>query len=114
MPHCIIEYSSPLQTTQSPTALIKAVHLGASNSGLFNPKDIKVRSTAYEDCQIGDNEAGSFVHVMARILAGRTDEQKTKLSAAIYAELLALNLTLDALTVEVCDIHRASHQPCPD
>ena len=114
MPHCIIEYSSPLQTTQSPETLIKAVHLGASNSGLFNPKDIKVRSLAYEGCQIGDNPSGSFIHVMARILAGRTDEQKTKLSGAIYAELQALDLTLDALTVEVCDIHRASHQPCPD
>lgn len=114
MPHCIIEYSSTLETQKSPSELIKAVHLGALNSGLFNPKDIKVRSLAYDNVQIGDNEDGSFVHVMARILAGRTEELKTQLSHNIYTQLQALDLTVDIITVEICDIERASHQPCPD
>lgn len=114
MPHCIIEYSSPLQSTHTPTDFVKAVHLGAANSGLFNAKDIKVRAIGYEHCQIGDKETGSFIHVMARILAGRSAEQKTKLSHEIYTQLQQLDLALDALTVEICDIERASHQPCPD
>lgn len=114
MPHCIIEYTRSIEQQQPPAKMIDAVHQGAVESGLFNAADIKVRSIAYDNVRIGDIQQGQFVHVMARILAGRNSDQKRTLSSAIYQQLQQLDLKLDALTVEICDIERASHQPCPD
>ena len=114
MPHCTIEYSRNLEKQLSPETLLTAVHEGAMDSGLFDPSAIKIRCAPYDNVSVGGNEQGSFLHVMARILSGRTAEQKTKLSHEIYKQLQQLELTVDALTVEICDIDRVSHQPCPD
>ena len=53
-----------------------AVFDGALHSQLFLPDgaDIKVRAMAYSNFKLGDGKA-SFVHVVVKILAGRTDEQ---------------------------------------
>ena len=71
MPHCIIEHSPNIP----PEGLLQAVFNGALHSQLFLPDgaDIKVRAMAYSNLKLGDGKA-SFVHVVAKILAGRTDE----------------------------------------
>ena len=73
MPHCIIEHSPNIP----PEGLMHAVFNGALHTQLFFPDgaDIKVRAIAYKNFKIGDGKA-YFVHVVAKILAGRTDEQK--------------------------------------
>lgn len=108
MPHCIIEYSQALADTVGTQALIAAVHAGAAQSGLFEPVDIKTRALAYADYRVGDAKS-DFVHVTARILSGRSDEQKTQLTHLILGELEGITPAPISLTVEVCDIHRASH-----
>ena len=54
-----------------------AVFDGSLHSQLFLPDgaDIKVRAIAYQNFKLGDGKA-SFVHVVAKILADRTNEQK--------------------------------------
>ena len=114
MPHITIEYTRAIELVKTPSKLLEAVNIGAINSALFDPAVIKIRCVSFEDTWVGGNKDGSFLHVRARILSGRTVEQKNKLSYEIYAELLKLELSLDALTVEICDIDRTSHQPSPD
>lgn len=114
MPHFTIEYSNTVETLVTPSNLLSSVNQGAINSGLFDPSAIKIRCASFEDTWVGGKETGTFLHVKARILSGRTVEQKNKLSSSVYDQLLELGLSLDALTVEICDIDRTSHQPSPD
>ncbi|MBY4678425.1 5-carboxymethyl-2-hydroxymuconate Delta-isomerase [Marinobacterium arenosum] len=108
MPHCIIEYSKTLEARLTPSALIEAVHHGALKSELFEGADIKTRAVAYEHYRTG---AGTldFVHITARILSGRNQQQKAALSDRVLAELKAIVSVPASLTVEVCDIDRVSY-----
>ncbi|MEH0156822.1 hypothetical protein V6R21_22015 [Limibacter armeniacum] len=106
MPHCIVEHSSFINASE----LNNKVFLGALESNLFEPdgKDIKVRSIAYEHYQTG-SEREDFIHITVRILSGRTEEDKLKLSKAIMCQLESLQLVGMSLTVEIVDIERSSY-----
>ncbi|MBT3337793.1 MAG: 5-carboxymethyl-2-hydroxymuconate Delta-isomerase [Anaerolineae bacterium] len=108
MPHCIIEHSKGVKSLSSPINLIEAVHQGAFKSGLFREADIKARAISFEHYQVGNTELG-FIHVTVRILSGRNEEQRTKLSNSVLAELEKLNLSSTSLTVEICEIDKESY-----
>lgn len=104
MPHCIVEYSGGLNAS----ALLEAVYGGADRSGLFTAADIKLRAQGYSDHFSGAGKQ-AFVHVSARILSGRTLEQRQQLSQQILASLEALQLSQCSLTVEVIEMERDSY-----
>ena len=106
MPHCIIECSDNF--SNSSKLLIDAVHQGALASELFSEDDIKTRLVTYDAFQTGTTEK-PFVHVVAKILAGRSSEQKSTLSHVILSELQAINLGMCSITVEVVDIDTSSY-----
>jgi len=104
MPHCIVEHSSNLE----PQPILTAVFQGACESELFEASDIKVRSSSFEHYQTG-NVQSTFIHIVLKILDGRTIEQKAKLSELVLAKLLELAIDGASFTVEVVDIERASY-----
>ncbi len=108
MPHLVIEYGQGLSPAVKAEALIEAVYQAALASALFQPDAIKVRATGFDHYRTG-KDATPFIHVTARILSGRTEEQKRGLSAAILNKLQGLSLGPVSLTVEVVDMHRASY-----
>ncbi|UXI03865.1 5-carboxymethyl-2-hydroxymuconate Delta-isomerase [Photobacterium sp. TY1-4] len=108
MPHCIIEYSKGLEAAISPDELSSTVFEGALASGLFTPADIKTRVIPYTSYQVGETTAG-FIHVTARILAGRNETKKKNLSHQILERLQQLDQPNTSYTVEVVDIDVASY-----
>lgn len=108
MPHCTIEYSTELRSRLDPYVLVETVFRATLASGLFVENDIKTRALPYEYYQVGAKRA-DFIAVSIRMLSGRTDAQKTALTAALKEALLALDLQRLALTVEVIDMHRDSY-----
>ncbi len=106
MPHCIVEHSPCVD----PTELNQKVFLGALESGLFasDGSDIKVRSIVYENYQTGAVKE-DFIHVTLRILSGRNEEDKQRLSKNVLFQLEALPLSNSSLTVEVVDMHKESY-----
>ncbi len=108
MPHCIIEYAKHLEEQLPASQLIEATHRGARNSGLFEEHDIKTRTLAFEHYQTGTGQQ-PFIHVTAKILSGRTSQQKAALSQQILSALRQLPLPSVSLTVDVCDIDRAAY-----
>lgn len=73
MPHCIVEHSATL----AAGPLLARVFAGAMGSGLFEAdgSDIKVRTILYDTYSTG-TQVSDFVHVVLRILSGRTPEQR--------------------------------------
>lgn len=106
MPHCIIEHSPNFYGE----SLNQGVYLGAVQTGLFaeDGSDIKVRSMAYDHYQTGEN-AQDFVHVTVKILSGRSEQDKTRLSESVMAQLKRLSITNASLTVEIVDMDRNSY-----
>ena len=90
--------------------MLARVFAGAMASGLFEAdgSDIKVRTISYGTYATG-TQASDFVHVIVRILSGRTLEQRQMLSASVLAQLQSLALPGCSLTVEVVDMERASY-----
>ena len=108
MPHCIIEYAKPLEARLNPTELLNAVYEGASLSGLFEGPDIKTRAIAYEAFLTGA-EKSAFIHVTARILNGRSLEQKQRLSSTVVKRLADLGLADISITVEIVEMESDSY-----
>ncbi|WP_066015023.1 5-carboxymethyl-2-hydroxymuconate Delta-isomerase [Endozoicomonas atrinae] len=108
MPHCVIEYSRPLEAVVSPQTLMESVHQGAVSSGLFDESAIKVRALPYDHFRVAaDAEQGMrFIHVTARILSGRSLEQKQGLSDVLLNAIGEIPINNVSVTVEVVDMER--------
>ncbi|WOG29032.1 5-carboxymethyl-2-hydroxymuconate Delta-isomerase [Endozoicomonas sp. 8E] len=103
MPHCIIEYSSDVEQKCSIRELVSAVHQSTLESGLFKAEDIKSRAIPYEHFQTAQPEQ-SFVHITARIMKGRTSEQKKSLSQKVLNAADQIIPWVNILSVEILDI----------
>lgn len=108
MPHCIIEYASSLCNDISVSDMVKAVHQGAVNSALFDSTDIKTRAIPY-DHYFAENEKQRFIHVCVRILSGRTEHQRKRLSQHILHTLDSHALNNISITIEITDIDLPSY-----
>lgn len=109
MPHCIVEYSQDLTAKVTAKTLNQLVFEAAWQSTLFTKEeDIKVRSIEYTDYQIGRTK-GEFIHVLLKIMKGRTLEQKMQLTGRVVNQLKGLGLTDVSLTAEVVEIDTDSY-----
>jgi len=106
VPHCIIEHSENINSN----TLAPLVFSGALKSELFEAdgSDIKVRAITYSSYQTGAHKS-DFIHVTLKILAGRTCEQKIKLSQLVLDTLESVGLFNCTITIEVVDIDRSSY-----
>ncbi|WP_108649069.1 5-carboxymethyl-2-hydroxymuconate Delta-isomerase [Dongshaea marina] len=111
MPHCIIEYSKPIEEHVAIEQLVERVHSSAFDSGLFRESDIKTRAIGYEHFKLGE-EHNNFIHLSVKILPGRTDEQKAMLADGVLNALGSLAMTDLALSVEVVDLPGDSYIKC--
>ena len=109
MPHCIIEHSVSLDSN----ILMPLVFSAALSSGLFDAdgRDIKVRALPYHSYLTGPIKS-DFVHIILKILSGRSEEQKQMLSQIVLAKINTLMLKNCSLTIEVVDMDRTSYAKC--
>ncbi|NMP31277.1 5-carboxymethyl-2-hydroxymuconate Delta-isomerase [Thalassotalea sp. M1531] len=111
MPHCIIEYSADVESQTSAKTLIGQVQAGALASNLFEPEHIKLRTCCFDHSRIGTSAKG-FIHVTARVLSGRTLEQRQHLSNCLLKTLQNMSLQELSLTVEIIEMERESYNKC--
>lgn len=108
MPHIVIEYAKDIKDLNAKS-LSAAAYNGAAQSGLFaDLYDIKVRATAYEDYSVGQTQ-DTFIHITVKLLQGRSDEQKASLTQLILDQVIALNYTVENISVEALDINTKAY-----
>ncbi|MGO3739987.1 MAG: 5-carboxymethyl-2-hydroxymuconate Delta-isomerase [Marinomonas foliarum] len=103
MPHCIVEYSQNLEQEVPPADLLEAVKEACITSTLFSVEDIKLRSFPYKSFLTAGRE-DAFVHVILRVLSGRTVEQRKQLSHLVLEALTQFSLKDVSFSVEVCEM----------
>lgn len=106
MPHCIIEFSENLTDSVSPDEMVKTVYQAALDTDLFDPATVKSRAISYQHI-LGNAER--FVHVTAKILSGRTTEQKIALSNLIMERLQGLPFPAVELSVDIVDMEKTTY-----
>ncbi|TQV76055.1 5-carboxymethyl-2-hydroxymuconate Delta-isomerase [Exilibacterium tricleocarpae] len=108
MIHCIIEYSTSIDSPLGPENLIEAVQQGATNSDLFKETDIKTRVIPVHHYRTG-TETAYFVHVVLKILSGQTRVQRQLLSNMVMDSLSMLVSTGWSISVEIVEIEKESY-----
>lgn len=110
MPHLIIEYSANLEADLAPRALAHAIHAAALETGVFPIGGLRTRLARRVVYIIGDGHADNrFIHIQARIGAGRTAEVRQQAAGHIFAALKTMTADIFAraplgLTFEIVEI----------
>lgn len=110
MPHLIVEYSANLERDIGIHELVAALHAAALETGVFPIGGIRTRAARRDVYAIADNDPdNSFIHVQARIGAGRPPEIRQKAAEHIFAALKAETARVFAerplgLTFEIVEI----------
>ena len=108
MPHFIIEVAEPLLAEYPAKLLIEHVKQAANKSQLFTPDDIKCRVQPFEIFDCGQ-EGMVFIHVVAKLLSGRTLAQRKYLSSEIVEQLQRLAVSNISITAEIVEIEKESY-----
>lgn len=108
MPHCIIEYSRSLESAIYTEKLIQAIQEAAISSDLFEASHIRARAMPY-DHFISGYQVENFIHITLKILSGRSQQQKKRLSEMVLKALEGMGLHSISLTVEVVEMDKATY-----
>ena len=110
MPHLIIEYSTNLDADLAMPSIAAALHAAALETGVFPIGGCRTRLAPRAVYVIGDGHPDNrFIHVQARIGAGRPPEVRQRAADHIFARLKAETATVFAahplgLTFEIVEI----------
>ena len=108
MPHFIIDCSESILKLHSQEEIIEQVHSSAVSTKLFHKNDIKVRVNFFKEYSTG-NKKEDFIHVFAKIMEGRTIEQKVNLSKTIVKDLALLFPLVPHIGTNVIEFERATY-----
>lgn len=108
VPHIIVEYAKQQVNDTQVDAILHTIHHAIVESGLFKADQIKTRAYAFTKFTNGGGSE-PYIHIQARIKAGRDVDNKKQLSDVILKGLSTLNLPISVITVEVIDMERESY-----
>jgi 5-carboxymethyl-2-hydroxymuconate isomerase len=108
MPHILLEYSAP-NLTPHADALLRAAYDAVVASGLFQYESIKARHIAY-DAFILPQGAQSFAHIAVKILDGRTLEQRSAVSDAVFAAVQATGIAIATLSIALHEMDGTTYR----
>ena len=110
MPHLIVEYSANLEADLAMREVVDALHAAALETGVFPIGGLRVRASRRDLYKIADGHPdNAFIHVQARIGAGRPPEVRAKAAELIFERLTAVTADVFAhrplgLSLEIVEI----------
>lgn len=88
MPHVIVEYSANLAPAIDIKLLLQHIHRAALETGVFPIGGMRTRAICHTEYVIADGHPDNgFIHIQARIGAGRPDDVRARAAAHIFASL---------------------------
>jgi 5-carboxymethyl-2-hydroxymuconate isomerase len=108
MPHFILDCSRTIERHAKLDDILKVVHDTADGTGLFKPGEVKVRINLYDHYTIGGTQ-DDFVHTIAYIWTGRSEEQRRDLSRQIVKALKDLLPDVHIISIDIREIDRAMY-----
>jgi 5-carboxymethyl-2-hydroxymuconate isomerase len=88
MPHLIVEYSANLDQSIDLPSLLAGIHQAALETGIFPIGGVRTRAARRDVYKIGDGHPDNgFIHVQARIGAGRTADMRHHAGEHIFNRL---------------------------
>ncbi|WP_299742771.1 5-carboxymethyl-2-hydroxymuconate isomerase [uncultured Tateyamaria sp.] len=85
MPHIVIDYSANLDDQLDMHGLCLALKDAAAATGVFPAAGIRVRAHAAQHSVVADGDPNhSFIDIVIRLAAGRTEDQKTLATDAVF------------------------------
>jgi 5-carboxymethyl-2-hydroxymuconate isomerase len=85
MPHIIAEYSANLEDSLDVQALVDDLHEAAVASQVAELPGIRSRAARRAHFRVADgNPANGFVHIVARLRVGRSEEQRKRLGQLLF------------------------------
>ena len=109
MPHFVVDCSSDILDMENFKTILDKLHMAATNSGLFDEADIKIRLNPYRENYIVGGKMESFIHVFANIMEGRTTEQKALLSKTIVRVLKDMFPNIPFIAINIRDFEKATY-----
>jgi 5-carboxymethyl-2-hydroxymuconate isomerase len=84
MPHIFVEYSTNIEPRVDAGKLIRDLHRTVVETGIAEPRMVRTRALPRERYVIADGDPRNvFVHVVARIRAGRSEEARKNLGDSL-------------------------------
>jgi len=106
MPHFIIDCSENLFSNQDVDTIHENVHKAAQSTGLFGDgANIQVRLNPYQNWFMAGKKVDA-IHVFARILEGRTKEQKLDLSKTVIKTLAEMFPEVETIAMDVINLDK--------
>jgi len=85
MPHIIAEYSANLEDLLDVAGLVADLHQAAIDSAVAELVGIRTRAVRREHFRVADGDpANGFVHIVARLRVGRSEDQRKKLGQLLF------------------------------
>lgn len=85
MPHIIVEYSANLEDRLDVAALVADLHQAGIDSAVAELAGIRTRAARRAHFRVADGHpANGFVHIVARLRVGRSEEQRKRLGQLLF------------------------------
>lgn len=111
MPHVIVEHTKALSQPIEDKKLLHSIHQTVIGSELFSADAVKTRQIGYDAiCWGEDGISIDFVHVTVKILAGRTEAQRTELADAVFAVLEEALPDVPKLSVDIHEMMKQTYR----
>ncbi|MCI5054562.1 MAG: 5-carboxymethyl-2-hydroxymuconate isomerase [Flavobacteriales bacterium] len=108
MPHFVLEYSEKLLDEDSKSAIMNKILQVAHEAAIFDPGTIKVRLRPHQYYARYEGEP-EFVHLLAYIMEGRSEDTRKSLSRALGSVLVRFFSDLDVISVDIREIQKSTY-----
>lgn len=109
MPHFVIEYSREITKAVDIHQLMDIVFSAASESGVMQADDIKVRAMPYDYYRL-QKQGDTFVHITVSLLDGRSDQQKERVSLLVREALSQFMPEVTSISIDVRDMNAIAYK----
>jgi 5-carboxymethyl-2-hydroxymuconate isomerase len=107
MPHIIVEHTEDIGNIID---IVTDSHHSLCGQETVTSSAVKSRSVAVQNTFVGEIQNGSMVHMTLKLLSGRSDELRAKMTRDLFDVVKSKVADTVSVTVESVELHDNSYQ----